>query len=440
MSRRRLRLALFAGYFATLVGFHALQGSADRLLRSELTFGAEVGHVARSLQLGQGFSFRFRGSQGVVPAALGADLGHLPVAGDAVATSLVTPLYPLLVAGLLHLFGPMTPAAAWAVIALNCLFQALALLAFEALCFRVLPTVGHAWAVALFALDHDGYVFSGKVWPQCLFVLAAILLVHRTLFPAPRRDALQLGLVSGLTLLVDKSGATLVALCALFRLARDRRRALRPLGVAALVAACLLLPWAVRNASSVGAFTPLNNAAGIVAWMGNSPGAARWSWSSQSGSFFWRPEEIALYARLGEQRYNRLCMERALEYIADDPARFAHATWRRAAIFWLAPEGLGVLKGGIAFGDLPPAMRFHVAWRAITLALAPIGLCLGLHSRRTRASTALLGGILAVYPLVYYVTISNWRYRSGIGFCVLLLAGRALGSLATRTRRCPDAG
>ena len=76
-----------------------------RPIEDHFAFGWEMGRVARSIALGQGFSNPYGGNTG-------------PTAWE-------PPLYPYLMAGVFKLFGIYTYASAWVLLTINSLFASL---------------------------------------------------------------------------------------------------------------------------------------------------------------------------------------------------------------------------------------------------------------------------------------------------------------------------
>jgi hypothetical protein len=121
-------------------------------------FGAEIGRIARSLAQGHGFSSPYWAPTG--------------------PTAQQPPIYPYIVAAAFKLFGVYTPAAAFAILALNSLFSALT-------CVFILLIGRRAFGETVGALAAWAWVF----WPSAaLMPIRAVW--HDVRWPPHRRPPL----------------------------------------------------------------------------------------------------------------------------------------------------------------------------------------------------------------------------------------------------------
>ncbi len=191
--------------------------------------------------------------------------------------------------------------------------------------------------------------------------------------------------------------ALLPALAALLLwLAWQARSTARSHGLLAVVSFALVFtPWPLRNAQVFHAFVPLRTTVGFELWMGNREGAS--GYLEERLFPMYNQAELAEYRRLGEIGYTTHKSFLAVQYIRNHPARFFRLTGIRILRFW---TGTGT-KGG------SPLFALHACFTS-TFGLAGLGL---LWKRRSYALATLFAGPLLLFPLPYYCTHAEFRYR-----------------------------
>ena len=113
------------------------------------SFAWEAGRIARSLVEGYGYSSPFRGHTG--------------------PTAWLPPLYPLLVAGVFKVTGIYTPLSAWILLAVSCVFNALAALAVWEIGRRVFSRANAVYAAWLWALYPAAMQYAVKwLWEMSI--------------------------------------------------------------------------------------------------------------------------------------------------------------------------------------------------------------------------------------------------------------------------------
>jgi hypothetical protein len=117
-------------------------------------------------------------------------------------------------------------------------------------------------------------------------------------------------------------------------------------------------------------------------------------------------QEAKLLSSLGEVEYDRLRMNDAKQWISDHPRPFLRLTLARVRDFWF---------------PVPNRHRFKCAviW-IITLSSIP---GLFVMARRRMEITPFVLIVLSVYPLMYYIVVSDVRYRLPVLWLSLLPAG-----------------
>ena len=196
-------------------------------------------------------------------------------------------------------------------------------------------------------------------------------------------------------------------------------RFLVPFAVALLL---VNLPWIMRNFRTWGEFVTRTNL-GIALYTSNNdcaePSLAQ---ELRSGCFVaMHPEsnavEAALLMNMGEPAYDRLRRDQALAWMWSHPRRLLHLALVRFAQFWFPVPS-------------PPRRATYVIW-FITLLSIP-GFLLMLY-RRLPVS-AVFSGVFLIYPLLYYIVVSEERYRLPILWLSYLTAGYLLTAIPTRHR------
>jgi hypothetical protein len=355
------------------------------------TFGFEVGHIAGNLAAGHGFAVSRE-------------------AGVYIPTAWVSPLYPLLIAGVFKVFGAYTQASAEALLALNCAFQGATAALLFWMAARWWNTTAGWLAVALFAANPNGWQFLSWVWPSHLFAFTVLLHIAALVWPAsnPRTRGVAIGGSFALALMADGAAIAIapVTLLHLFWQGADARRAVAL--VALLAFALGVAPWTIRNSAQFGGFNPLRGNVGVNLWVGNYPGAEAESFHGLAPSPWHDANEGERFARLGERSYDRDARGRALDVIGNDPVRFVKNTLARFVGFW--------------FGEWWTGWGHIAAVYSIGLALLS-GLALFGGIRARASGTGALLVALLFFGGPYYLTVhGHGRYRVPVEPLMCLLA------------------
>jgi 4-amino-4-deoxy-L-arabinose transferase-like glycosyltransferase len=359
------------------------------------TRGIELGTLAQRLLTGQGLSSPFGGSTG--------------------PTALLAPGYPAIIACIFRLFGSFTFAAALAVMILQLLFSVATvwmIMHVAQRCFgaRAANLAGAFWALSLPLL-----------WMPTIFwetSLSTLLLVSMIAWALryERRPACLLwalmGAYCGLALLVNPA-LLLPLLSVLGWAAWQTRKTFRYspfLGL--LVLLLVYAPWPIRNARVLHAFIPMRSTVGFEIWVGNRAGATGFLDESQFPLF--NQHQLESYVAKGEVAYMRDKSTLAKVYIRSHPLEFLRLSAVRFLRFW---TGTGSENGSVVFA-------VHAV---LTTSLGLIGLWRLLNERRFRLAVLFLLP-LALFPLPYYITHAEFRYRLVIDPLLVILAGYAVSS------------
>ncbi len=341
-------------------------------------------------------------------------------------TAVEPPLYPLALAlafKVLKSAGAVAAASLFAAILANALTAALLVRTSQALVGASAPGV-IAGVLSIVAAR------PAPCWDVNYTQLGAVLFVVVTerLLASPGGIAWRgaaAGAMAGLLCLLNPVSALVSTLCVAFFLIRRRpgfRDAVR-FGAAFVVAAMLVnLPWIGRNYAIWGEFI-VRTSFGVTLQESNNDCAAPSLAANISNgcSAATHPNgsagEALQLARVGEPAYNRQKTAEAAAWIRSHPARFAGLSGQRTIDFWFPRP-------------VPPVYACYAVW-AITLLSIP-GL-VWMRRRREAACTLTLA-VFLIYPLVYYVVVSDVRYRTPILWLSCLAAGYFVCALVSECR------
>ncbi|MGA2000715.1 MAG: glycosyltransferase family 39 protein [Terriglobales bacterium] len=373
-------------------------------------FGYEIGRVARSIAEGRGFGSPFHGNTG--------------------PTAWLAPLYPYMVAGVFRVFGIYTQTSGIALLTLNSLFAALTAIPIYFIAERVLGARIARWSAWMWALAPVFYWTAVRwAWETSLSTLLLMLVLLLTL----RLEDLDWpawfawGLLWGAIALTNPSLLSMAPFALAWTCARgwNRRRACVGNAILAVaVALVTITPWLVRNRQTFGQWTFVRDNFGAELRFGNGE-QARGIWMGWTDPPL-NDSELARYRRMGELPYIAAKQKEAIAFIRTRPEFFLNLSVRRFLLFWC-----GVPKDyseDITPRDVLPQ------WPDVALAtLAFIGFA-GLLRRR-KVEACFFAPALLVYPVVYYITFPDARYRHPIEPLMLMLAVYTVGlSLQTRAQ------
>jgi hypothetical protein len=399
------------------VGFAWNEGrQLPATLVGTVPFLQETGNIARSLALGKGFSDAFREGTG--------------------ATAWLTPVYPLLLAGIFRIFGIFTATSFIAAVALNIAFSAASCLpVFYA--GRKISGLGVGAAAAWFwAVFPNAIMIPFEwVWDTCLTALLAALILWFTLKLAESLRACDwclYGLLWGVALMTNPALASLLPYLlgwATYHASRRGRRSLALVALAVLMMVLCCTPWTVRNYVAFHRFVPLRSTFPFALWLGHNPVFDPRSPVTTRVTPY---EEGREYKRLGETAFMREKWTGALNFIRTHPALEVNLFERRFVAFWAGLES--------------PFKRFleteSLGDRIVLLAnfLAALGTLGGLVAvwTKRRHYAFVLSAFPIVFPWIYYVTEPYLRYRQPIDPILMLLTAVALDALLHRKSDAPS--
>jgi 4-amino-4-deoxy-L-arabinose transferase-like glycosyltransferase len=366
------------------------------------TRGTEMGLLATSVLHGEGLSS--------------------PLGGHTGPSALIGPVYPLMLAAIFHIAGSYTLAAEIAVLSI-----------------QVLVGLINIWLIVRIGAELAGRqtaFLAGMLWacsPPLIFMptilwdttfttcaLTAILALSLRFQKNPSsRFLLWLGFLFGLASLLN-SALFFTSLAVLGWLAsRLPATRLRTFLLSIAVFTGVYSPWPIRNAFAMHAFVPFRSTVGLELWMGNHEGSTGHLEEKLFPLF--NADEFAKYQSLGELRYNRQKTAIATAYIESHPVVFVHLTARRILRYWL---GTGSREGS-------PWLSLHTI---LTTTLGLAGLVTLAVRKNWRTLLPFLLPML-LFPLPYYITHAEFRYRLVVDPLLTVLAACAIAALVQRFAR-----
>ena len=367
--------------------------------------GIELGTLAQSLLTGQGLSSPFGGSTG--------------------PTALLAPGYPALIALFFRIFGSFTFAAAIAVMVMQLLFSVMTVLIMMHVAHRLFGVRAANLAGAFWAVSLPLLWMPTIFWETCLSTLLLVSMIALAMRcerrPSPLLWVL-MGAYCGLAVLVNP--ALLPALLAIAGWAawQTRKTSRYSPMLSLLILFLVFVPWPIRNARVLHAFIPLRSTVGFELWVGNRAGATGFLDESQFPIF--NKRELSDYISKGEVAYMRDKSVLAKNYIRAHPGEFLRLSTVRFIRFW---AGTGSKDGSVIFA-------IHAL---LTTSFGLIGIW---HLvRRRRFGLAILFILpLVLFPLPYYITHAEFRYRLVIDPLLTILAAYAISEGISYGRKQSD--
>ena len=341
----------------------------------------DLGFLANSLSSGHGLSSPFGGSTG--------------------PTAFLTPGYPAILGLIFRLFGSYSFASAAAIMGLQTVFAVWTVAMIMHVARRIFGAPTANLASAFWAISPPLIWLPAILWETGLSTLLLIGMVALAIHAVskPGKDLwVVMGASCGLAMLVNPS-LTLALFAILgWTVYQTRPRLRNGHWVCWLTLLAVFAPWPLRNARVLHAFIPLRSNFGYELWQGNHPGA--------TGVFDARLEplqnkrEYADYAAKGEVAYMDNKSTEAKAYIHAQPGTFVRLSTERVVRFWT----------GAGSADNSGAVEAHTV---VTSLLGLVGLAAMFKQRsaKVRARAMLFLLPIIVFPLPYYITHPDFRFR-----------------------------
>jgi 4-amino-4-deoxy-L-arabinose transferase-like glycosyltransferase len=396
-------LMVLVGLFVRVV--YILMAHSYRLIAIDRTGVVnEMERLAYSLATGHGFSS--------------------PYGGDTGPSAWTAPLYPWVVSLAFRAFGIFSNGAGFAMLVFNSVFSALTSWTIYRIARRVFNqtvTVWSGWVWAL--LPYSIYWSVHWIWETSLsaFLLSLLFMLTLEMESDDRLSSwVAFGLLWGIAALTNTSVLAWLPFsgCWLaYQLHRRGKRFLVPAVLSAAVFWMTLMPWLVRNYSVFGQPIFVRGAFGVNLRAGNNPLAEGWNVGNYGVT---NPFLFTLYKQMGEAAFDTEQGDEAKEWIAQHPKRFLVLCFRRFLFFWagIPRRGLEQVKNLLFLAS----------------SLLSIGGLL-LAAKRRVHGVFLFATLLLSFPLIYYITFPQPRYRHAIHPELVILVVFLISSFPARLRR-----
>ena len=409
-------LALRLGYMWQFQNIHPRQGV------SVIPFLFESGNIAHSLATGHGFSSPFR-----------VDTGP---------TAWMTPLFPLLLAGIFRVFGAYTFHAWAATVLVNISCCTLACIPIYFAAKRIggiALAAGTAWLWAIF--PNAILMPVESMWDASISALLVATILWATLALAESAESQRLrnwcayGLLWGVALMFNATLGGLFPFLALwlaYRAHQQNRAWLKNAVAAVMIIILCCVPWTIRNYHVFHQFVPLRSVLGLQLWLGNN---------DQTQDIFrgdlhpiYNAAEREKYVSLGEIAYMQQKKQEAIAYMLSHPAREAHLILYRAISIWSGgtPYPLEDFLG-------TPSLRFRtiLAFNIVATLGTIFGIIILFRERSPFAIP--IAAFPLIYPWAYYLTLALPRYRLPIDPIVMLLLAISIQHMVQKLSRAKPA-
>lgn len=410
-ARRLLPLIILVALILRLAVIPFNKDLFEDLMDANHIHSWEQGNVAQSLLAGHGFGSPLMSNQ---PSAI------------------MPPVYPLIVAGFFKVFGVHTDRSIVAIHMFDCLINALACIPIFLLTRRTFGERVALWAAWAWAFSPYGIYFSAAwAWSTHLLLLCLYWLLY---LAQDMEQSSKLKLWAGFGLLAGFAGLTepsilvvipfLMAL-AVWRLARDGKRWVLPGVVASLALAATISPWLIRDAVVFHRFIPMRDSMGLEMWMGNNGRTLHWT--NNDLHPLHDAQELAAYDRLGEVAYMDHKAQEAATYIREHRAWYAWMCARRAVYLWT-----GYWSFKPAYLALEPTDPENIPFSSGLLLLAVMGLIAAW--RRNKVDAIRFGGVLFLFPLMYYFVHPEAYRMRPLDPLMVILGCNAVATWRARVR------
>jgi Dolichyl-phosphate-mannose-protein mannosyltransferase len=410
-AAKSLPLILIVALGVRLAFIWDYQASTPHRTLSALPFLFESGNIAYSLASGHGFGSPFR-----------VDTGP---------TAWMTPLYPLILSGIMRLFGIYTFQSWVAAVLMNAGFSTLACIPLYYAGKRVGGAGLGAGAAWLWAIFPNAILLSFQsLWDTSLSALLGATLIWATLKLADTtsdRAWTLYGLLWGVVIMTNAAVLSLFPPLLGWAVYQTRKHALRNIALACGMVILCCIPWTVRNYRVFHAFVPLRSTLGLQLFVGNNADA-HVVWLGEQHPIHDNSERDR-YVQMGEIAYMAEKRNDAIRYILTFPSHEAELIAGRFVMLWsggtLHPVDDFIHNQSLWFRYV---LLFNIA--AGLGALAGIVVLIRRHSIYTFPLAA--GPI--IFPFAYYFTLALPRYRHPIDPTLMLLTAIAISNSLRRRK------
>lgn len=367
--------------------------------------GLEEGRVAWSLATGKGFFGPFPGYEAL--------------------TAWLAPVYPFLWAICLKLSRLNSEALILIGQTINCVFSAATCWPIYAIGKRLFgEKIGLASAWTWVFLPYAILMSLEWTWDQCIAAFLFAVIVEATF---RMREPMSPLTWSGYGLLWAVAALVNPALCGLlpFLLGwlifqRWRSGVVSPALYARTVFMFFLavLPWSVRNYYAVDGWVFVKSDFGVAMWIGNHPASLAMD-THPMDNF---SERIHLIF-MGEAEFGKEQQRLAIAYVKSHPREFIKNSWSRILDIWSAKDD-SLADGWVTTLHL----RNQDVWLcSVFSVLSFAGVILALRTHGMESFPLVL--CVFLFPIPYYVTLVEYRYRHPIDPLLTIFAVYAVSRL-----------
>lgn len=358
-------------------------------------WGGEMVAVANSIASGNGFASPYLIETG--------------------PTALVPPVYPFLLSILFKLFGSYSIIAAVVALGFNIILSSLVLIPLFFLMqslFDRRTAIAAVWTWAV--LPIAGFTDVLFIWNTSLYTLALTTFLAVTLsFETNDFHTFRIlyGALTGFMILVEPVSLVVVGLSYLWLI--WRRIPTKTLVLILTITSLFPFIWVVRNFLTFHQPVFIRSGFGLELSLGirNNELAGDSPMSLPNRN----PEELEKYRMMGEMDYMQYRMDDAVEWIQEHPTEYWASVVKRAAAYW---TGFRVSEIYLFYG------RYELI-KHLFYSLPALGAILALFFLKDK-TTPLILFILLLYPVVYFMTHIDLRFRLPIE---PLLTGLTIGAL-----------
>jgi 4-amino-4-deoxy-L-arabinose transferase-like glycosyltransferase len=319
-------------------------------------------------------------------------------------------------AGVFNVFGVYSYASAWALLTFNSLLSALTCIPIYLIASRLFDDRIALWSARTWALLPWFWYWSVLwLWDTTFtpLVLSLIFLVALELQDWPGiRGWILFGALWGIGALANPSMLAFLPFCGLWIWRQRLKHALPSFGgvaLSSLIFFAVLSPWLIRNYEVFGRVVFVRDDFWFEFRLGN--------FKSADGMLmaYLQPSqnklEFAKFQRMGELAYAADCKRLALDWIRENPGRFAVVSLKRFFYYW---NGVPRETSSLAPVD------FRTSLFLATSVISLWGLARAVRQKRPAAW--LFAGLVLTYPTVYYFVFPHARYRHPIEPELLIMA------------------
>ena len=412
-----LPLIIVAALFLRLSFAWDYQAHTPHRALGAIPFLFESGNIAYSLASGHGFGW--------------------PLRVDTGPTAWMTPLYPLLLSGIMRVFGIYTFQSWVAAVLTNICFSTLACIPVYYTGKRIGGTGLGAGAAWLWAVFPNAILLSFQsLWDTSLSALLGATVLWATLKLADSPDPcgkggdaagsrmssswIAYGLLWGMVVMANAAVLSLLpfllgwAAWRSWKTGQTRGNALRnaALGCGIVILCCA--PWTIRNYFALHRIVPLRSILGLQLWVGNNPDA-RVVWLGENHPIH-DTAERKRYTDMGEIAYMAEKERNAVRYMLTHPRREAELIGGRFVMIWAGGSPHPVDD---FIGNRSVWFRYVLLFNLCAAFGALFGTVFLFRNHSVYAFPLAAGPI--VVPFAYYLTLALPRYRHPIDPTLLLL-------------------